>query len=154
MAVYFVETSALAKRYIAETGSAWLRSLLDPSTGCSIYVVRVTAVEIIAAVTRRERGGTLTSTDATTARQAFRSDLATTYQVIEVTPALADRAMLLAEKHGLRGYDAIQLAAGLEVHVRYLATGLPVVTFVSSDTELNAAAMAEGLPIADPNAHP
>ena len=55
MAVYFVETSALAKRYIAETGSVWLRTLLDPSTGCSIYVARVTAVEIIAALTRRER---------------------------------------------------------------------------------------------------
>ena len=52
MAVYFVESSALAKRYIAETGSVWLRTLLDPSTGCSIYVVRVTAVEIIAAITR------------------------------------------------------------------------------------------------------
>ena len=59
MAVYVVETSALAKRYIAETGSVWLRALLDPSTGCSIYVVRVTAVEIIAAITRRERSRTL-----------------------------------------------------------------------------------------------
>lgn len=45
MAIYFVETSALAKRYILETGSVWLRALLDPSAGCSIYVVRVTAVE-------------------------------------------------------------------------------------------------------------
>jgi len=154
VAVYFVETSALAKRSIAETGSVWLRALLDSSTGCSIYVVRVTAVEIIAALTRRERGGTLTPTDATTARQAFRSDLATTYQVIEVTSALANQAMLLAEQHGLRGYDAIQLAAGCEVHVRYLAAGLPAVTFVSSDTEVNVAAVAAGLPIADPNAHP
>ena len=154
MAVYFVETSALAKRYMAETGSVWLRALLDPSTGCSIYVVRVTAVEMIAALTRRERGGTLAPTDAAAARQAFRNDLATAYQVIEVTPALAYRAMLLAEKHGLRGYDAIQLAAGLAVHVRYLAMGLPALTFVSADTELNAAAMAEGLPIADPNTHP
>ena len=129
-------------------------ALLDPSTGCSIYVVRVTAVEIIAAITRRERGGTLTPTDAAAARQAFRSDLATAYQVIEVTPTLADRAMLLAEKHGLRGYDAMQLAASLEVHVRYVAAGLPAVTCVSADTELNAAAIAEGLPIADPHTHP
>ena len=87
--------------------------LPDPSTGCSIYVVRATAVEIIAALTRRECGRTLAPTDATAARQAFRHDLTTTYQVIEVTPALANRAMLLAEQHGLRGYDAIQLAAGL-----------------------------------------
>ena len=96
MAVYFVETSALAKRYIAEVGSLWLRALLDPSTGCSIYVVRVTAIEMIAAITRRERGGTLAPTDAATTRQAFRRDLATAYQVIEVTPALANRAMLLS----------------------------------------------------------
>ena len=154
MAVYFVETSALAKRYIAETGSVWLRTLLDPSTGCSIYVVRVTAVEIIAALTRRERGRTLAPTDAAAARQAFRHDLATTYQVIEVTPALASRAMLLAEQHGLRGYDAIQLAAGLEVHVRYLAAGLPAITYISSDAEVKAAAIAEGLIIEDQNTHP
>ena len=154
MAVYFVETSALAKRYIAEVGSLWLRALLDPSTGCSIYVVRVTAIEMIAAITRRERGGTLAPTDAATTRQPFRRDLATAYQVIEVTPSLANRAMLLAEKHGLRGYDALQLAAGVEVDVRYLASGLPAVIFISADTELNVAAMAEGLTIDDPNTHP
>ncbi len=44
--------------------------------------------------------------------------------------------MLLAEKHGLRGYDALQLAAGVEVDVRYLASGLPAVIFISADTEL------------------
>jgi uncharacterized protein len=154
VAVYFVETSALAKRYIAERGSTWLRALLDPGTGCSIYIVRVTAIEMIAAITRRERGGALAPTDAATTRQAFRRDLATAYQVVEVTLSLADRAMLLAEKHGLRGYDAMQLAAGLEVYVRYLAAGLPAVISMSADTELNAAAMAEGLTIEDPNSHP
>jgi hypothetical protein len=75
VAVYFVETSALAKRYIAERGSTWLRALLDPGTGCSIYIVRVTAIEMMAAITRRERGGSLAPTDATTTRQAFRRNL-------------------------------------------------------------------------------
>jgi predicted nucleic acid-binding protein len=111
-------------------------------------------VEIIAALTQRERGRTLAPTDAAAARQAFRHDLATTYQVIEVTPVLANRAMLIAEQHGLRGYDAIQLATGLEVHVRYLAAGLPAITFILADTELNRAAMAEELGIEDPNTHP
>jgi hypothetical protein len=99
-------------------------------------------------------GGTLAPTDAATTRQAFRRDLATTYQVIEVTLSLANRARLLAEKHGLRGYDAMQLAAGFEVSVRYLAAGLPAVMFISADTELNASAAAEGLTIEDPNTHP
>ena len=47
-------------------------------------------------------------TDAATTRQAFRRDLAPAYQVVEVTLSLANRAMLLAETHGLRGYDAVQ----------------------------------------------
>jgi uncharacterized protein len=55
---------------------------------------------------------------------------------------------------GYVGYDALQLAAGVEVDVRYLASGLPAVIFISADTELNVAAMAEGLTIDDPNTHP
>ena len=59
----------------------------------------------------------------------------------------------IAEQHGLRGYDAMQLAAECEVHVRYLAAALPAITFISADTELNTAAIAEGMTIEDPNAH-
>src|SRR6266404_1727670 len=111
--------------------------------GCSSWVVRVTSVEIIAAITRRERGRTRAPTDACTARQAFRGNLATAYQVIEVPPVLANRAMRFAEQHGLRGYEAMQLAAGCEVHVRYLAAGLPAITCIAADTERNTAAIAE-----------
>ncbi|HZP80800.1 MAG TPA: type II toxin-antitoxin system VapC family toxin [Chthonomonadaceae bacterium] len=70
-------TSGLSKRYIAENGSGWLRSLIDPSTGNEVYIVRLTAVEIIAAITRRERGGSLLASDAAIARTDFRVDLAT-----------------------------------------------------------------------------
>lgn len=154
MAVYFADSSALGKRYIAEVGSAWLRSVLDPATACTVFVARVTAVEIIAAITRRERGGSLTPADAATARTAFRTDLAGEYQVVEVTAILVSQAMLLAETHGLRGYDAVQLAAALEVNTLRVMSGLPPLTLVSADTELNTAAIAEGLIVADPNAHP
>jgi predicted nucleic acid-binding protein len=154
VAVYFVDTSALAKRYIAETGSSWLRVLLDPTSGCTVFVARVTAVEIIAAITRRERGGAIVPADAIAARSAFRADLAAQYQVIEVTRVLSDRAMTLAETHGLRGYDAVQLAGALEANARYIAVGLPAIVLVSADAELNTAALAEGLPAEDPNTHP
>src|SRR5205085_3372595 len=110
------DTSALSKRYVTETGTAWLRALLDPSTGCTIYIVRITTVELIAALTRRERGGTIAPADATAARTEFRNDLAAEYKVIEVTEALANQAMILAETYGLRGYDAVQLAASLDVN--------------------------------------
>jgi len=31
VSVYFLDTSALVKRYIDETGSAWLRAIVDPA---------------------------------------------------------------------------------------------------------------------------
>lgn len=74
--------------------------------------------------------------------------------MVEVTESLADRAMLLAEAHALRGYDAVQLAAALTVDASYRAAGLPPITLLSADTELNVAATAEGLTVDNPNSHP
>jgi uncharacterized protein len=108
---------------------------------------------MIAAITRRERGGSLTPADASAARADFRADLANEYQVVEMSPALANQAMALAEEHGLRGYDAIQLAAALEVNVVRLGEGLPPVILLSADAELNAAAATAGLIVDNPNEH-
>ena len=62
-------------------------------------------------------------------------------------------AMSLAEAHRLRGYDAVQLAAALQVLVACSALGAPL-TFVSADANLNAAAAAEGLTVDNPVLHP
>ena len=152
--VLYSDTSALSKRYIAETGSAWLKALVDPATRNDVYTVILTAVEITAAITRRERGRSLTPQVAAQARADFAADLNTDYQIVEVDDALINSAMRLAEKHGLRGYDAVQLAAGVETNRLYVTAGLPPILFVSADTELNAAARAEGLLVENPNDHP
>jgi hypothetical protein len=60
--------------------------------------------------------------------------------------------MDLAERHALRGYDAIQLGAALAVNDGCRATGLSL-TIICADDELNAAA-AEGLAVENPNRHP
>jgi len=62
--------------------------------------------------------------------------------------------MNLAEKHGLKGYDSIQLSTALELHTDRSITGSPPLTFVSADDKLNAAAQAEGLLVENPNNHP
>ena len=66
---------------------------------------------------------------------------------------LAD-AERLAETHGLRAYDAVQLAAAADLHRDRLVHGLSRLTLISADQELNAAAMAEGIDVDDPTAHP
>jgi hypothetical protein len=47
----------------------------------------------------------------------------------------------------------VQLAAAVEIHRRGDALGLPVLTLVSADEDLNVAATAEGLAMENPNTH-
>jgi hypothetical protein len=67
VAVYFFDSSALVKRYAQETGSAWVEVLTDPQAGHRLYLARITVVEVVAAVARRQRGGALSTADAAAA---------------------------------------------------------------------------------------
>jgi len=71
MAVYFVDSSALVKCYINEIGSTWVLSLLDPALKNDVLIAAITGVEIVAAITRRARGGSISATDATAACSQF-----------------------------------------------------------------------------------
>lgn len=151
MALYFLDSSALVKRYISETGSAWVLSLFDPALNNEIFIAAITKVEIVAAITRRSRGGSISVTDATATRNQFRSDARKDYQIIEITESIINSGMALAETYGLRGYDAIQLAVGRAINTLCLANDLPSIIFVCADNELNVAAVSEGLLMENPN---
>ena len=153
MAVYFFDSSAVVKRYVKEKGTVWITGILDPAVGSVVYVVRIAGAEVISAIARRKRGDNLAARDAATAISQFRREFASVYRIVEITPALVLRAMELAEIHALRGYDAVQLAAALEINVQQTSLGKPPVILVSADTELNTAAVAEGLKVEDPNTH-
>ncbi|MEH2090426.1 type II toxin-antitoxin system VapC family toxin [Nostoc sp.] len=154
MAAYYLDSSALVKRYVSEIGSAWVLSLFDPLLKNDLLIAAITSVEIVAAITRRSRGGSIIATDAIAVCNQFKSDLRSEYQVIEITQSIINSAMVLAEAYGLRGYDAVQLGAGCAVNALCIANSLPLVTFVSADSELNAAAASEGLLVENPNNYP
>jgi predicted nucleic acid-binding protein len=150
---YFVDASALIKRYVNEAGSSWVQSLLMPAT-VRIYVARIGSVEVVAALTRLAKGGHISLADAVKNIAAFRHDLSAQYVAVPVNRQTVSFAMDLAEKHALRGYDAVQLACALAANARRLAKRASPLTLVSADMELNAAAAAEGMPVDDPNLHP
>lgn len=153
MAAYFSDTSAVVKRYVTETGTVWMKALGDPAAGNTIYVARITGVELVSAIARRQKGGTVAPADAVVMLAQLRLEFQSRFRVVDVTSALIAQAMDLAEKHALRGFDAVQLAAALEARVDCQLMGLPL-TLLSADAELNAAAVAEGLTVDDPNQHP
>jgi uncharacterized protein len=147
MAGYFVDSSALVKRYVQEGGTSWVRRLMRRRAGNPIYVARITTVEVTAAVARRRKGRTLTFAKASSILHRLRQHLPRRYTVIEITPALLNNFMRLANANMLRAYDAVQLATALEIGQQRLAAGFGPVTLVSSDRDLNAAAIAEGIAV-------
>lgn len=154
MPIFFFDSSGIVKRYVSELGTPWVLSLVAPAAGNRIYVARITGVEVVAAVARRQRSGSLTPGEAAIVLAQFHHDFATEYRVAAITSSLLFQTMTLAETHALRGYDAVQLSAALILNSRRLSRGLPALTLVSSDAELNAAATAEGLMVEDPAAYP
>jgi uncharacterized protein len=151
---YFLDSSALIKRYVAEQGTAWVRAISLPSAGNTIVVAPVTQVEVFSGVSRRKREGVVAARTAQAIRLLLNRDIQLEYAVIELTPPLIQRAQDLLDKHPLRAYDAIQLVSALMANRRLTAAKLLPLVFVSADTRLLNAATVEGLTIDDPNVHP
>jgi predicted nucleic acid-binding protein len=154
VSLYFLDSSALVKRYVTETGSSWIRDLTDPGARNPLIIARITWVEVLSALARREREGSLTPDDVTQAIRAFRYDLNMQYQVSEIDPALTKTAGDLVVRHPLRAYDAVQLASALRAQSDLTRTGALALTFLTADDRLLAIAQAEGLRTDNPNHHP
>ena len=154
MGAYYCDSSALVKRYANETGSLWVRGLTDPQAGNDIFIAHITGIEVVAAIARKTRMGDISEPDAAAAIRTFKSHFTTEYQIALMTTGIVDRAMELAEKHRLRGYDATQLASALSVHAELAASGVSQLGFVSADANLNTVARAENLSVQNPNDYP
>lgn len=119
-----------------EQGSDQVRALAaDDPEGVAC---RLTYVEARAALARMRAAGRLRPSGHA-AKVAALDELWQTIAVVVVGEDVLDRAVGLVDRHGLRAYDAVQLAAVLEVSPRH-----PTV-FVCFDRELREAAEAERL---------
>ncbi len=112
----------------------------------SLLSSRLAHVETRSALARMRAGKRVSASEY---RQALRdfSSFWTDLGVSEVEIALTDAAGDLAERYGLRAYDALHLATALDV--------TPTVhpAFLCFDLDLRKAAGREGLPILPPDDH-
>lgn len=150
MTTYYLDSSAVVKRYVAETGSDWVRALCQDAHN-ALFLAELTLAEVSSAFARRGRRGEITAEDRRTYLDLFIYDCAYRYHLIPVERSTIERAVDLAQQHYLRGYDAVQLACALAANDHLLAAGLPALTFVSADDELVAAATAQRLLAENPN---
>jgi predicted nucleic acid-binding protein len=134
---FYIDTSALVKVVVEEPGSDIVAPIALGAR--PLFTCRIAYPEARAALAAAHRVGRLGPSDLTTAR----ADLETAWQriaIVEVTPALAGEAGDLAERHGLRGFDAMHLAAAVTV-----SDGKGAV--VTWDARLWTAARAVGLSV-------
>ena len=154
MTTYYLDSSALVKRYVNETGSGWVQTICDPNTGHVLALAHIGLVEVAAALGVKERQGVL----AATIRDALINDLQRDgrdqYWLIDVDQALITQAIALTRRQKLRGYDAVHLAAALFLQETLVPQGLRPPVFVSADVELLVAAKAERLVIENPYNYP
>ena len=135
--IYFFDTSALVKRYVAEVGSEQVRRLLRRDV--EIAVARITEGEAYAAIARAARQNVITLDERDRIFEQLSEDLADA-RTVEIRRAIVAAVRVLVVRWPLRGYDAIQLACALRLHAEALA-----VDFWCSDGELVSAARGEGL---------
>jgi predicted nucleic acid-binding protein len=155
MSHLYFDASALVKRYLSESGTAWVRTLTRSNANHIVVVAEVTQVEVAAAFAGRHRAPKgISRNERDNAVNLLRMHCITEYQAAPINQSIVERAVDLTQAYRLRGYDAIQLAAALEVNDPLIAAGLPSLTFIAADVDLIVAANYEGLPTDNPNLHP
>jgi uncharacterized protein len=150
LSTLFVDTSALAKRYLSEVGSAWVRSVTAPAAGHVVIIAGVTGVEMFSLLARRGRDSTLAAANITLLGNAFLLHAEHEYLVVPPDGRVLAQARGLVGRYPLRTLDAIQLASAQTAGAILDET----ITFISSDRNLLAAASTEGLLTDDPLMHP
>jgi uncharacterized protein len=151
--VYFVDSSALVKRYVAEVGTAWIQHLTDPDSRNRLVIARVAQIEVAGALARREREGFLHPDAVSRAFDTLEYDLDTQYQVVELDPNVVRTAVQLVRRHPLRAYDAVQLASAQQIYAAFAQDADPPFTFLTADDRLLVVAESVGLPTDNPNRH-
>lgn len=137
----FWDSSAIVPLIIDEPGRDRLLAMLE--TDPVMVVWWGTSVELVSALSRRERDGSLPTAVANAAVERVRK-LERTWQQVAPTDVLRQRAHRLLRVHPLRAADSLQLAAALGIAGNDPAS----VSFVTLDQRLQDAAQREGLSVA------
>lgn len=141
----FLDTSALAKHYHAEAGSAEIDRLWNDSNR-ALFVSRLSALEIISVFAGKVRAETISLNDFEILRKRFAADITKTKRLVGTRLLVAhyQEAERLLRQHGtvrrLRTLDALQLAVAVQLFRKNA-----IQRVISADKDLLTVAQQEGL---------
>jgi predicted nucleic acid-binding protein len=147
----YLDTSALAKFYRREIGTAIVERIINDSSGDS-FISRLGLLEMHSVLAQKARVGEVSSSDSALVLQRFREDIRVRrFRVISLRVRHYEMAEQLVDAYGptrgLRTLDSLHLAAALD-----LKAGELIDSIVVADKVLARVAVAEGLLAIDPEA--
>ena len=138
----YLDSSALAKLYVPEPESDSLDSFLRGRRDLLISELAIT--EVLSAVARKRREGSLTAAQAFEIRDAILADADSgSLKRLDLSPLIhreAERLLLHVETVNLRTLDALHVALALHGSATYIVT---------YDARMRAAALHAGLKAVD-----
>ena len=153
MTLYYLDSSALAKPYLAERGSAWVSDLVSTQ---NVAISTLSFTEVASALARRSREGGISPAQGlveyrTLIRNALR------WSVIPVDQAILEAASrILLEGFAvpmLRTLDAIHLATAQQSFVLARQSGENEAIVVTADRRMIDVALAADLAVDNPEEH-
>lgn len=148
MARYFLDSSALVKRYHLESGSSTVQNLFQASDN-RFFISRLAMVELHSTFARLVREGTLANSDFARLIARLDADVASDLLIVAaVSSRRLEGASSILHTHGLtnavRTLDAIHLATAQALHGRRR-----IAAFVAADKKLLAIAAVRGFAVLD-----
>jgi len=149
MRYYFLDSSALVKRYRDESGSENVNSMFeDPNF--VLVVSRLGTVELQSSIMQHIRLGSITLADAELLKHAVLQDIRD--DRLKITPVISNHFRLAGQlviRHGhchrLRTLDALQLGVAVDLKQRH-----GIEAFVAADKSLLAVSQLEGFNTINP----
>lgn len=151
MTDYFLDSSALVKRYATEPGSAWVQRVTESVADSSILLAEITLAEVSAALAAKHRSPNgISEDDLIKVSSRFLQDCDEYFLLIPTDRFVIDIAVELPRKYRLRGYDSVQLATAVVVRETLKSQDINAPVFIACDDDLLNAALDEDFHIENP----
>jgi predicted nucleic acid-binding protein len=147
--MYFVDSSALIKAYVSESGTPMVKAALG-SLGGDVCVSSVVVIETASALARLRRTLRMRQKVYARVREKFLNDCKTQFYVVHPPQAVVGTTVGMIDQYRMRspgGSDLLHLATA--EHVQRLLPG-QTISFMCCDLALRSVAEERGFDVFDP----
>lgn len=148
---FYLDASAVAKRYVAEPGTALVNVIFNTVAADRLYILNIGLAEIVSILVRKRNGGLISQAHWGQALIDFDNEIVGVAEIRKepVTRRLVTASFALVVAHSINSTDALILKSALAIARKLRKSGDDLV-LAASDQRLLRAAQAEGLTTFNP----